>query len=198
MTHPLRLLGSLATVGVVAIALTAAPIGLGSDLTPDTKSAFAKGKGSGKSAGKRGGRGGKHGGASSASDSDQEFQKSRGQGRDDGAAHDSDSDDNEAGNHKYKDKNKNKLGNLNAAHASPTALANAAPNSMVGLLAAYAKAAEDMSEDEARAALGEISNKAAYDADLDADAVDDEVLAEVNALLGVENKPAPADEETSN
>ena len=99
------------------------------------------------------------------------------------------------------------LGNLNAAHASPNARLHASGNSIVGLLAAYADAVnseEGLTLDEARAALGAISNKSYLDPELEnperddpeADesepgeeggvaAVDAEVVMEVNALLGV-------------
>ena len=58
---------------------------------------------------------------------------------------------------------------------------------MVGLVAAYAAEAQTMTSAEAQEALGAISNKSSYDAELDADVVDAEVVAEVNAVLGVEN-----------
>jgi hypothetical protein len=70
------------------------------------------------------------------------------------------------------------LGKLNAAHASLTALANAAPNSTVGMIAAYRGAIEDgtiTSVSQAQAALGQVSNKG----------VSPEVVAAVNDLLGV-------------
>ena len=69
------------------------------------------------------------------------------------------------------------LGKLNAAHASPTALQNASPNSTVGMLGAYKEAVlMDITLDEARDALAEISNKP----------VDKDVVEAVNELLGVE------------
>ena len=77
------------------------------------------------------------------------------------------------------------LGRLNAAHASPTARANASPNSVVGIIAAYeaeVKAAEDAEAVAAAAAaavdtLAEAANKGYPD---------DAVVAAVNNLLGIE------------
>jgi hypothetical protein len=79
------------------------------------------------------------------------------------------------------------LGSLNAAHASPVARANAAPNSRVGQIAAYEQATlaareaeteEDMMafEQAAAEALAAASNKNNSDAD---------VVAAVDGLLGI-------------
>lgn len=200
MAPTIRTIGFLAATGLVAIALCAAPIGLGSDLMPHGTAAFAKGKGSGNSGGRGGGHGGRGGGHGASSDSD--FEKFGDNGKANGAAA---FDDDDAGG-KGKGRTKNDagafgdeedlstgekasaLGNLNAAHASPTALEHASENSIVGMLGAYAKAVDDHtldSEDDQRTALGAISNKAEYDSSLGADAVDAEVVNEVNSLLGV-------------
>jgi hypothetical protein len=83
-------------------------------------------------------------------------------------------------------KEKNGLGALNAAHASPTALANASPNSRVGMLGAYAEAVKDgKTAEEAEKALSSIGNRP----------VNEDIIKEVNALLGVDFKteaPPPA------
>lgn len=99
------------------------------------------------------------------------------------------------------------LGNLNAAHASPTAMANAAPNSMVGAIADYKDAVmgnvepteetiDEMSE--AVAALEAISNK-----DVDVDVVNavNDILGAKDEAFGVaangiedDVSPAPAEE----
>ena len=72
------------------------------------------------------------------------------------------------------------LGSLNAAHASPTARANASPRSRVGQIAAYegAIAADDLQA--AAESLASAANK-----EIDAD-----VVAAVNGLLGLEVDPA--------
>jgi hypothetical protein len=80
------------------------------------------------------------------------------------------------------------LGSLNAAHASPVARANAAPNSRVGQIAAYEQATlaareaeteEDMMafEQAAAEALAAASNKNNSD--------DPDVVAAVDGLLGI-------------
>lgn len=51
------------------------------------------------------------------------------------------------------------LGSLNAAHASSTARAHAAPNSMVGQIAAFASAAESNQVEAAAQALAAKANK---------------------------------------
>lgn len=69
------------------------------------------------------------------------------------------------------------LGSLNAAHGLPTALANASPNSVVGMLGAYADAVRGWAtEAEAQAMLLDIAGR-----DIDTGIVD-----AVNAQLGVD------------
>jgi hypothetical protein len=79
------------------------------------------------------------------------------------------------------------LGSLNAAHASPTARANAAANSRVGQIATYERQFTDAQKiqdpaqraaalAEARMTLERAANKP----------VTDDVIAQVNALLGLE------------
>lgn len=197
-------ISSLAIAGFVAFAFGVAPVGLDYDFTPEIKSAFAKGKGSGNSGGKGGGsrsssssssssnRGG-GGGASNLDTAgggegvDDKIGNGhiKAQGNGHAKNHDGEGDPNEHG------KLASSLGNLNAAHASPTGLANASENSIVGLLAAYAEAVnsvEGLTPEEQREALGEISNKT------DGDPVDEDVVNEVNALLGtVEAAEAPVE-----
>jgi hypothetical protein len=179
---------SLAIAGFAALAFTAAPVGLGFDFSPELESAFAKGKGSGKSGGKGGGKSAGKSGGQANKDSGGKFGDDRikAGGKANGHAK-KQRDDNAAGTEKGEKLKKNGLGNLNAAHASPNAREHASPNSMVGLIAAYAAEAGDMTTDEAREALGAISNKASFDEGLGVDAVDQEVVAEVNALLGIDN-----------
>jgi hypothetical protein len=164
-------ISSLAIAGFVAFAFGVAPVGLDYDFTPEIKSAFAKGKGSGNSGGKGGSKSSK-GGASNldTAGGDEGVDdkignghiKAKGNGHaknHDGEAdtHDGEGDASEHG------KLSSSLGNLNAAHASPTALEHASPNSMVGLLAAYAAAVAaaepPVTPEEEQAALGAISNK---------------------------------------
>ena len=74
-----------------------------------------------------------------------------------------------------KNKNKAKIGKLNAANASPTALENASPHSAVGAIASYVDAVADDDVQAAAEALA-TSNKS----------VDDAVVNAVNGLLGIE------------
>ena len=191
-------IGSLTIAGFITLGLGATPIGLSHDFTPEIKSAFAKGGGGG---GNGGGHGGGHANTGNGNEFDQDkgtgdgHDKGHGNGHDKGHGHGHDKGHGhghdkghvvETAHHGHGSKS-SALGNLNAAHASPTARANASPNSMVGLIAAYAAEAQTMTTAEAQEALGAISNKSSYDAELDAEAVDAEVVAEVNEMLGVEN-----------
>lgn len=72
------------------------------------------------------------------------------------------------------------LGALNAAHASPSALANAAPNSRVGQVAAFARAMEAKDVDAAAQALANASNKS----------ISQSTVESVNAILGLHSSPA--------
>ncbi len=71
-----------------------------------------------------------------------------------------------------------RLKGLNAAHASPDALANAASNSRVGLLAAYLLAIA-LGDDEAAALL------AAAKGNVNIDTTNSDVIARVRELLGL-------------
>jgi len=192
MTRAPSSIGSLVIAGFVAFAFGVAPVGLDYDFTPETKSAFAKGKGSGNSGGK---------GGSKRSSKSSKSSGSGGGGGDGVALEDAHGKSNGLGHEKANGNGHNKdggldtashgngngalasaLGNLNAAHASPTALENASDSSIVGLLGAYAEAvaADDPdydSPEDQQARLGELSNKT------NGDPVDEDVANEVNALL---------------
>lgn len=195
MTRARTSISSLVITGFVALAFSIAPVGLDDDFTPETKTAFAKGKGSGSSSSSgRGGSnrgGGNRGGSSSSSSSGQDLvhgsSNSQNKGANAESAHD---------NHGSL---ASALGNLNAAHASPTALEHASDNSIVGLLAAYAEAVEGdpdaepdpipgLTPEEQREALGDISNKADEDGLVDAEVVDEvnDLLADYSATLAEE------------
>jgi hypothetical protein len=77
------------------------------------------------------------------------------------------------------------LGALNAAHASSTALANAAPNSRVGRIATYRNASATAAADEAAAAQADADNLAAQQNLADAQAAYNTALAD--ALDDVNN-----------
>jgi hypothetical protein len=184
-------ISSLAIAGFVAFAFGVAPVGLDYDFTPEIKSAFAKGKGSGNSGGKGGSKSSSSGGKGGAADldtasGDEDVDDKTGnghlkaQGNGHANNHDGEGDPNEHG------KLASSLGNLNAAHASPTGLANASENSVVGMLRLYLEEVDPedpdivgLTPEEQRIALGEISNKT------DGEPVDDAVVAEVNRLLGL-------------
>lgn len=191
MTRAPSSISSLVIAGFIAAALSVAPVGLDDDFTLQTKTAFAKGKGSGSSSGRGGSnRGGDNrGGSSSSSGSDQDLVKGsgNGQGQNNGQGQGVGSSSAD-GNHGSL---ASALGNLNAAHASPTALAHASENSMVGMLALYADAVAGdpdaaspvlgLTLEEQQDALGDISNKADDDGLVDAS-----VVTEVNSLLGID------------
>lgn len=192
MTRAPSSISSLVIAGFIAVALSVAPFGLDDNFAPETKTAFAKGKGSGSSSSSgRGGSnrgGGSRGGSSSSSGSDQDLVKGSGNGQGKGQSNslNADGDPNAHG------KLASSLGNLNAAHASPTALEHASGDSIVGLLAAYAEAVyngdpeyDEPSEQQVK--LGEISNKT------NGDPVDQTVVDEVNNLLS-DYEPAAAEE----
>lgn len=175
-----------------AFAFTAAPVGLDYDFTPETKSAFAKGKGSGKSGGKGGGSK-RSSSSSSASANAPDDARSNGNafGHDkaNGNGHNG-HDDFDTADHDDANahgKLASEMGNLNAAHASPTALENASEDSLIGRLADYLERVTegDLSDDPEgqQEALGAISNKAD-----DEGLVSEGVVTEVNDLLGVETE----------
>lgn len=201
-------ISSLVIAGFVAFAFSVAPVGLDDDFSLETKSAFAKGKGSGNSGGKGGSKRSSKSKSSSGDGDGFDVEedghsngnglghvKAKGNGHNKDGAIESAHDDDDHDNHGSL---ASALGNLNAAHASPTALANASrENSIVGFLALYAEAVagaeppsneeeEQAALEEQRAELGLISNKTG------GEPVDEGVRVEVNSLLGIE-EPAPAE-----
>lgn len=184
-------ISSLAIAGFVAFAFSVAPVGLDNDFSLETKSAFAKGKGSGKSSsrGSSSRGGGSRGGASSSSGPGPEFVKgsSNGQGQSNGPGQSNSQGVHSESSSENHGSLASALGNLNAAHASPTALEHAAEGSIVGMLAAYAEAVEDeilVTDEEKQEALGLISNKSYDDPDDALGAiVDTEVVDAVDNLL---------------
>ena len=88
------------------------------------------------------------------------------------------------------------LGSLNAAHASETARANAAPNSRVGQIAAYEQAtlaARAAETDEAMTAFEQAAAEALAAASNKNNSDDPAVVAAVNGLLGI-SEEADAEE----
>jgi hypothetical protein len=73
------------------------------------------------------------------------------------------------------------LGSLNAAHASPNALAHASRNSRVGAIAAYSEAVQANDIDAAATAFSDASNKD--------EGIVESVVHAVNALLGIDANP---------
>ena len=121
MTYTRHSISSLAVAGFIAVALSAAPVGLGSDYAPEIKSAFAKGGGGG--AGSAGSNGGGHGGSNGVGHTD--HGNGNGYGHDNGHGNDDNESLGAEFTHNGHGSLSSALGNLNAAHASPTALANA-------------------------------------------------------------------------
>ena len=200
VTYTRHSISSLAVAGFIAVVLSAAPVGLGSDYAPEINSAFAKGggggggggasSGGGNAGGNAGSNGGGHAGSNGVGHTD--HGNGNGYGHDNGHGNDDNESLDAEFTHNGHGSLSSALGNLNAAHASPTALANASETSMVGMLNAYAVAAnlDDPSAVELQAQrglLGAISNKSD-----ETDLVDVEVVEEVNDLLNTE-EPAPAE-----
>lgn len=198
---------TLAIAALIGVGFVAAPVGFDDQMTPEVKSAAAKGAGksSGKGGGKKGGSKSSNSGKSGKSsgsdvdtaDSDDGDEDKIGNGhikaKGNGHAknHDGEGDDDPSAHGKLS----SSLGNLNAAHASDTALENASENSIVGMLALYAAEAENLTPEEAQEELGEISNKSEFDDELETDIVSAEVVDEVNRLLDVENKVVEEDDD---
>jgi type II secretory pathway component HofQ len=76
------------------------------------------------------------------------------------------------------------LGSLNAAHASPTALANASPNSRVGKIAAYKEAALDAMANDPTVADAQADLDAAKAAAVADSVVTADEQAQIDALEG--------------
>ncbi len=157
----LRLTRLLSTA-LCGVALVAIPIGF-DEMPPSAgdKSAFAAG---GQGGGHGGGQGGGHGGGQG------------GGGANSGKGNQASSGSVSTG------KTASALGRLNAAHASTTAMANAALNSAVGAIAAYSKAVLEGDIAVAAQSLALAANTT----------IDASVVAEVNAVLGLD-----VDEETT-
>ena len=93
------------------------------------------------------------------------------------------------------------LKGLNAAHASPTALANASPNSQVGRIAAYAAAVNAVAEAEqnlgdAQTALNELLDnppRSIEDIQADIDALADPEGADADALAALNDEMSAAE-----
>ncbi|MCH8225067.1 MAG: hypothetical protein IIC97_04265 [Chloroflexi bacterium] len=167
------------TSALVLLAGVALPVGFSpSSMEPFQKAAHAKGGGGGGGGppdhSNAGGNGNGRGGSLSS------------------AGHGDGEDDDHDGHHDGHHDGKNKLGKLNAANASPTALLNANANSTVGQIAIYKQRVLDGLEDEptdetittfadAKAFLETFANKL----------VTEGVVATLNELLGL----APFDEE---
>ena len=183
----------MASTGALALALVAAPLQLNpKTMAPAYSMAFAKGGGGGGGGGHGGGHGNGVGGGADKADGKAV------KGPDDARATRATKEDESAGGTKGKatqaETNSGaksniaaKLGNLNAAHASPTARAHASANSMVGRIAAYertmkeAQAIDDPAQHaakvaEARTMLEATANKP----------VTDDVVGRVNGLLGLD------------
>jgi len=175
--------------------MSALPIGL-DQASIDLNTAAAKGAGGGAGGGNGGGNGGGHGNAggnghghgaeaagfgSHGPSHGNAYGHSEDKAADKAAEKAEKAEAHSAGSYGLK-------GNLNAAHASPTAMAHAAPHSMVGLIADYKAALMDAvngtmtsvnhepitTMDEAIAALETFSNKE----------VTEEVVDAVNEILG--------------
>ncbi len=186
-------------LGLAVTVLVLAPVSVDFDDGPLTfATAAAKGGGGGGGGGAGGGNGGGHGGgnggghggghgggqghgASAAAHGD-----GPGNGRGGGSKGQAQSDG--VGKGKGQGSMASKLGSLNAAHASETARANAAPNSRVGQIAAYEQAtlaAREAENDEAMIALEEAAAEALAAASNKNNSDDPAVVAAVNGLLGI-------------
>jgi hypothetical protein len=170
--------GSVAAVALLAAGLTAAPVTIGDDLAVVNSAALAKGggNGGGNDGGNANGHGaggnGGHGNSAVAGNQGQGNGLARGQSTTSSVTAETDDEETKANRAALA----SKLGNLNAAHASATAFANASPNSMVGsIAAAYGQESVKgaVTADQASVSLEDISNKP----------VDEEVIAAVDALV---------------
>jgi hypothetical protein len=162
--------GLLLSAGLVALALVAAPLAIDpatSDL--GMAKAWAKnGNGNGGGHGNGNGNGGGHGNANA-------------NGHDKTASAKSDVGDDDSFDDE--DASASELGSLNAAHASPTALANASPNSRVGKIAAYKEAALEAIANDPDVAQAQTDLDAAKAAALTNDGVIDATeQAQIDAL----------------
>ena len=169
------------------------------------QSAFAKG---GNGGGNGGGNAGSNGNSSSANADTNAVTEAagHGHGKGHGLGHSMHADDTEVANGHTKGSTSSKLGRLNAAHASPTARANAAPHSAVGRIATYEEAVNETltaeqayNEDPANQAFLENYQQAYLDQEeaLAAAAnkdIDEDVAQAVNEMLGIDTPEEPPEE----
>jgi hypothetical protein len=161
--------GLLLSAGLVALALVAAPLAIDNSASDfGMAKAWAK-NGNGNGGGHGNGNGNGHGnGNANGHDKTASAKSNAG---DDGSF---DDDDDTA--------SASELGALNAAHASPTALANASPNSRVGKIAAYKEAAVEAIANDPAVADAQADLDAAKAAALADSVVTSEEQAEIDTL----------------
>jgi hypothetical protein len=161
--------GLLLSAGLVALALVAAPLAIDNSASDfGMAKAWAK-NGNGNGGGHGNGNGNGHGnGNANGHDKTASAKSNAG---DDGSF---DDDDDTA--------SASELGALNAAHASPTALANASPNSRVGKIAAYKEAAIEAIANDPAVADAQADLDAAKAAALADSVVTSEEQADIDAL----------------
>lgn len=166
-----RSASTFALAMILAAGMTAAPISVSQDLSLELADAQAKGGGKGGSnGGNGGGKGGGNGNGKGGGNKSAAGGETTGHGKSGSAP----------GHNKTKSaKSGGGLGSLSASNASPTARANAAPNSRVGKIAAYEEALAAGNVEAAAEALGSAANKE----------ITPEVVAQVNANLGIEATP---------
>ena len=190
----------------IALIFVLAPITFdwtGTVLAP--QSAFAQG---GNSGGNSGGNAGSNGNSSAvnADAADDTEAAGHGHGKGHGLGQSMHADDTEAANGHTKGSTSGKLGCLNAAHASPTARANAAPHSADGRIATYEEAVNEtlaaeqaFNEDPTCQALLEDYQQAYLDQEeaLTAAAnkeIDEDVAQAVDEMLGIDTPEEPPEE----
>jgi hypothetical protein len=161
--------GLLLSAGLVALALVAAPLAI-DHATSDFGMAKAWAKnGNGNGGGHGNGNGNGHGNGNA-------------NGHDKTASAKSDVGDDDSFDDGDDTASASELGALNAAHASPTALANASPNSRVGKIAAYKEAAIEAIANDPAVADAQADLDAAKAAALADSVVTADEQAEIDAL----------------
>lgn len=178
--HPIRrVLGGVAIAALVAgTAISVAPradgtLGFGGSVAEAAPGGNGKGQGNGAANGNGGNSANAGANASAGAASG-----SNGLGKGNAFGRTGETDSDIAGAHP------SDLGRLNAAHASPTARANAAPNSAVGQIASYERDVQEGDLESAAASFAEAANK---------DIVEPVVHA-VNQLLGIDDAPVRSGE----
>jgi hypothetical protein len=163
--------GLLLSAGLVALALVAAPLAI-DHATSDFGMAKAWAKnGNGNGGGKGNANGNGHGNGNANANGHDKTASAKSSAGDDGSF---DDDDDTA--------SASELGALNAAHASPTALANASPNSRVGKIAAYKEAAIEAIANDPAVADAQADLDAAKAAALADNVVTAEEQGEIDSL----------------